>query len=348
MKAKLLLLLALAAGLAVEAKAFTYTSTNYISTNPPPSALRELPIGSLEKVLEYCTNRINNTELVVWYDATELSGGHFPYAGKMWCQYVNAKPCFYDHSEPLGDFIKRNLRDHLNEGIAKGFFVPVKPEPPEEQWFLAGAMCDDSYTKYILDENTCYRGTGGIFRFLNQFKLVKNPDSTFSIPEEASDPVFPGFWIGVTKIHVPGIKDIHVRAVIDGVELLWTAQPHSGNGTLFVNWVETVNFPTKWAFGQYDGTVTIYYSEDKTLYADYDLRTGTKIRDTFPPRLTIVKDKDGKRLCVEGGSGTLYIETSKDCREWNTLRVIENYTGYAWIDGFLGYSDTLFYKAYVE
>ncbi len=348
MKAKLLLMLALVAGLAVEAKAFTYTSTNYVSTNPPPSALRELPIGSLDKVLTYCTDQINNIDLHVLYENTESNEG-VCHDGKYWKQYVNGLPCLYDGSEPLSDFIKRKLRDHLNKGLAAGCFVPVKPEAPEEQWFMAGAYCFDGATLYVVDTNTRYRGSAVIMLALNQFRLVKNLDGTFSIPEKASSPdgLTPFNW-EVETIMIPGVKDIWIRAIVDGHELLY--KPLSGpcNNRLYIHPTKMVTFPEQFALGEYDGTVTVYYSEDKTLYADYDLRTGAKIRDTFPPRLTLVGNKDGKRLFVEGGSGTLRIETSRDCREWNALRVVENYTGYVWLDGFLGYGDTLFYRVYVE
>ena len=186
---------------------------------------------------------------------------------------------------------------------------------------------------------------------LNQFKLVKNPDGTYSVPDEASDPNMIYFRVDFTPIRAPGVKHVRISAFDEhGYQMTPIDESaYPGVGVLYIHPTENISFPIQFAFGQYEGTVTLYYSEDRSHFSVYNLKTGEKIRDTFPYHLTMFR-KDGERhLRLEGGGGenAVYIEASPDYISWRVVHEIPYHSGF-WEGQAVTYGPLLYYRAFRE
>jgi hypothetical protein len=150
-------------------------------------------------------------------------------------------------------------------------------------------------------------------------------------------------------VTMPGVQNLEIARWYDSgypaPQMAAKTEPPYWIDELHISKVlQSVGFPTRILFGQWNrGQITAFY--EGGLSAAYDLKTGVKIRDNFPTRLRMSRVADNQKLLeIEGGRGTLYIESSTDMVHWEPLLQVSDYTGYTEVELFGGMGS--FFRAY--
>ncbi|MEX0931513.1 MAG: hypothetical protein WDZ88_02065 [Candidatus Paceibacterota bacterium] len=289
------------------------------------SQVEQLPIGSQENMLAYKTNYVGYLWFFVRYsppDARTDSSNNYYHEGKWWPHENKITGGIYAlnlNGRTPGDIVTE-VYEKLVPITDR--FIEAAEDPKETAFFVSISFFDKELQ-------------GLLFNHQKVFYLEQQGNS-WVIPEEAFHADFEKSNTYSVSIKIPGIKHATMqwRTTETGHPFLVEESAHAyvGGGFEVRAFADKILVPAE-IFGKavrenLYGEFIVYYSVDRKLFEQFDLRTGEKITPS-DVHLSIEVIDGTARLVARGqcAPGTLTIECSTDLETWEEVATYSGYTG---------------------
>lgn len=316
-----------------------------VAANMPTfsAPITRIPIGSTNEMFEYAESRVNAFSMYL-FCRTNLGSQNLVWEGEYWKRI-----------DAVGG--PRDMTLSMEEEMTQATANYLKQRAGELVEFFGVEVALNTDFLYMTSSND---GMSVYFWVVNKFRVRQNSGGGYEATAEAFDMTFEdlskaGFAL---RVVIPELK----AAVLTGsytnafgqvrtITLDTRDNPVNNPGSFYADprgilCIPEWAIPARGSGNFYEGTIEVFYTEDRAVSQVFDLVTGDQVLG--PLTVGIRRTIDGSRLVVAGGTEaigkSLVIETSNDLKNWSTVTTVTNYPGTIWVPGVLAPSTSVSVK----